>query len=301
MDCRGGVIAIFKRGALMALTAVTCVAFGNSAVVAGPLKNLERGIIVDIGRRGCRAVRGDREHVPGGRRRPASSVRSRRWPARPKPRWPAGPESERRCARTSRWRVSLRPARLRRDRRRARQHQPPDRPGYRGRLVCRRRPGRQPHGRAGVRRDERHLQRPHGPLRRGRSARCPATSFRMLPVRRCRSAERSACRSPSISGASARTRGGVRRPTTWPTMAGSVFPGWRREVAADADRAPRAELRKPVSTSPRVARSSGLGPVAAPPARDLLHFLRGRAGVPCFAPFGYDPPEATPSPSTPVR
>src|SRR4029434_4063413 len=53
MDRRGGVIAIFKRAALMALTAVTCVAFGNSATgnsaaVAGPLKNLERGVIVDI-------------------------------------------------------------------------------------------------------------------------------------------------------------------------------------------------------------------------------------------------------------
>jgi hypothetical protein len=48
MDRRGGVIAIFKRAALIALTAVTCVSFGNSAVVAGPLKNLERGVIVDI-------------------------------------------------------------------------------------------------------------------------------------------------------------------------------------------------------------------------------------------------------------
>ena len=48
MDCRGGVNAIFKRAALTALAAVACVAFGRSAVVAGPLKNLERGIIVDV-------------------------------------------------------------------------------------------------------------------------------------------------------------------------------------------------------------------------------------------------------------
>jgi hypothetical protein len=48
MDRRGGVIEIFKRAALMALTAVTFAAFGSSAAVAGPLKNLERGIIVDI-------------------------------------------------------------------------------------------------------------------------------------------------------------------------------------------------------------------------------------------------------------
>jgi hypothetical protein len=48
MHRRGGVIAIFKRAALMALTGVTCVAFGNSAAVGGPLKNLERGVIVDI-------------------------------------------------------------------------------------------------------------------------------------------------------------------------------------------------------------------------------------------------------------
>ena len=49
MHRRGGVIAIFKRAALMALTAVMGVVFGSSAAVAGPLKNLERGIIVDIG------------------------------------------------------------------------------------------------------------------------------------------------------------------------------------------------------------------------------------------------------------
>jgi hypothetical protein len=49
MDCRGGVIAIFKRAALLALTAVMCVAFGSSAAVAEPRKNLQRGIIVDLG------------------------------------------------------------------------------------------------------------------------------------------------------------------------------------------------------------------------------------------------------------
>jgi hypothetical protein len=48
MDRRGGVIAIFRRAALMALTAVTCVTFGNSAAVAEPRGNLERGIIVDL-------------------------------------------------------------------------------------------------------------------------------------------------------------------------------------------------------------------------------------------------------------
>ena len=48
MDCRGGVIAIFKRAALMALTAVMCVTFGSSAAVAEPRRNLERGIIVDL-------------------------------------------------------------------------------------------------------------------------------------------------------------------------------------------------------------------------------------------------------------
>ncbi len=36
MDCRGGVNAIFKRAALLALTAVMGVAFGSSAAVAGP-------------------------------------------------------------------------------------------------------------------------------------------------------------------------------------------------------------------------------------------------------------------------
>jgi hypothetical protein len=103
MDCRGGVNAIFKRAALLALSAVMCVAFGSSAVVAGPLKNLERGIIVDIG--GADAVLYevtenmylvDSEGRPVG---PEQAVARK-----PKPRWPAGPESERRCARTSRWR-----------------------------------------------------------------------------------------------------------------------------------------------------------------------------------------------------
>ena len=49
MDCRGGVNAIFKRAAPLAPTAVMGVAFGSSAAVAGPLKNLERGIIARIG------------------------------------------------------------------------------------------------------------------------------------------------------------------------------------------------------------------------------------------------------------
>jgi len=48
MDCRGGVNAIFKRAALLALTAVMGVAFGSSAAVAEPRRNLERGIIVDL-------------------------------------------------------------------------------------------------------------------------------------------------------------------------------------------------------------------------------------------------------------
>jgi hypothetical protein len=48
MDRRGGVIAIFKRAALLALTAVTCVTLGSSAVVAEPRKNLQRGIIRDL-------------------------------------------------------------------------------------------------------------------------------------------------------------------------------------------------------------------------------------------------------------
>src|SRR4030095_2355488 len=48
MDCRGGVITIFKRAALLALTAVMCVTFGSSAAVAEPRRNLERGIIVDL-------------------------------------------------------------------------------------------------------------------------------------------------------------------------------------------------------------------------------------------------------------
>jgi hypothetical protein len=48
MDRRGGVIAIFKRAALLALTAVTCVALGNSAAMAEPRKNLQRGIIVEL-------------------------------------------------------------------------------------------------------------------------------------------------------------------------------------------------------------------------------------------------------------
>ena len=48
MDRRGGAIAIFKRAALLALTAVMGVAFGSSAAVAEPRKNLERGIIVDL-------------------------------------------------------------------------------------------------------------------------------------------------------------------------------------------------------------------------------------------------------------
>ena len=49
MDRRGGAIEIFKRAALMALTAVTFAAMGTSAAVAGPLKNLQRGVVVDIG------------------------------------------------------------------------------------------------------------------------------------------------------------------------------------------------------------------------------------------------------------
>ena len=49
MDRRGGVIAIFKRAALVALTAVACVTFASPVAMARPLKNLERGIIVDIG------------------------------------------------------------------------------------------------------------------------------------------------------------------------------------------------------------------------------------------------------------
>jgi hypothetical protein len=102
MHRRGGVIAIFNRAALMALTAVTCVTFGNSAAVGGPLKNLERGVIVDIS--GADAVLYevtenmylvDSEGRPVG---PEQAVARK-----PKPRWPAGPESERRCARTSRW------------------------------------------------------------------------------------------------------------------------------------------------------------------------------------------------------
>jgi len=48
MDRRGGVITIFKRAALMALTAAMCVTFGSSAVVAEPRKNLQRGIILDL-------------------------------------------------------------------------------------------------------------------------------------------------------------------------------------------------------------------------------------------------------------
>jgi len=48
MDRRGGAITIFKRAALMALAAVSFVTFGAQAALAGPLKNLERGIIVDI-------------------------------------------------------------------------------------------------------------------------------------------------------------------------------------------------------------------------------------------------------------
>jgi len=49
MDRRGGAIEIFKRAALMALTAVTFAAIGTSAAVAGPLKNLQRGVVVDVG------------------------------------------------------------------------------------------------------------------------------------------------------------------------------------------------------------------------------------------------------------
>lgn len=49
MDRRGGAIAILKRAALLALAAVSLVSLGAQAAVAGPLKNLERGIVVDIG------------------------------------------------------------------------------------------------------------------------------------------------------------------------------------------------------------------------------------------------------------
>ena len=48
MDRRGGAIAIFKRAALTALTAVMCVTLGSSAAVAEPRKNLQRGVIVDL-------------------------------------------------------------------------------------------------------------------------------------------------------------------------------------------------------------------------------------------------------------
>ena len=48
MGRRGGVTDIFKRAALVALTAVACVAFGSPVAMARPLKNLERGVIVDI-------------------------------------------------------------------------------------------------------------------------------------------------------------------------------------------------------------------------------------------------------------
>ena len=48
MDRRGGVIAIFKRAVLTALTAVLCVTFGSSAAVAEPRRNLQRGIVVDL-------------------------------------------------------------------------------------------------------------------------------------------------------------------------------------------------------------------------------------------------------------
>ena len=44
-----GAIAILKRAALLALAAVSLVSLGAQAAVAGPLKNLERGIVVDIG------------------------------------------------------------------------------------------------------------------------------------------------------------------------------------------------------------------------------------------------------------
>jgi hypothetical protein len=54
MDRRGGVIATLKRTALMALAALSIAAFGTQAAVAGPLKNLERGIVVDVG--GAEAV-----------------------------------------------------------------------------------------------------------------------------------------------------------------------------------------------------------------------------------------------------
>jgi hypothetical protein len=48
MDRRGGVIAIFKRAALTALTAVMCVTLGSSAAMAEPRKNLQRGMILDL-------------------------------------------------------------------------------------------------------------------------------------------------------------------------------------------------------------------------------------------------------------
>ena len=48
MDRRGGAIDTLKRVALMALTAVTVAALGASAAAAGPLKNLQRGMILDI-------------------------------------------------------------------------------------------------------------------------------------------------------------------------------------------------------------------------------------------------------------
>jgi hypothetical protein len=48
MDRRGGVIEILRRAALMALTVVSFATFGTQAAVAGPLKNLQRGVVVDV-------------------------------------------------------------------------------------------------------------------------------------------------------------------------------------------------------------------------------------------------------------
>ena len=108
MDCRGGVIAIFKRAALMALTAVTCVAFGSSAAVAGPLKNLERGIIVDMA--GADAVLyevTEKMYLVDGA---GNAVGPEQAVARKAEASLAGWARRRirRCARTSRWRPTLR-------------------------------------------------------------------------------------------------------------------------------------------------------------------------------------------------
>jgi len=54
MDRRGGVLTILKRTALIALAAVSFGGFVTQAAVAGPHRNLERGMIVDV--RGADAV-----------------------------------------------------------------------------------------------------------------------------------------------------------------------------------------------------------------------------------------------------